>query len=60
MGPESIPVRIYAKKSNDITMMTMAEVASMIKAGKISPVEIVDACLQRTESLQGSSTLTST
>ena len=53
MGLESIPVHIYPKKSNDLTLMTMAEVASLIKAGMISPVEIVEACLQRTESLQG-------
>ena len=53
VGVGSIAVRSYAKEPNDITMMTMAEVASLIKAGKISPVEVVDACLKRTEALQG-------
>jgi aspartyl-tRNA(Asn)/glutamyl-tRNA(Gln) amidotransferase subunit A len=53
MGPENIPAHSYAKKANEITLMTMAEVASLIKAGKISPVEVVDACLKRTEALQG-------
>lgn len=53
VGVGSIPVHSYAKEPNDITMMTMSEVASIIKAGKISPVEVVDACLKRTEALQG-------
>ncbi len=52
MSTESMPVYSYAKASNDITLMTMAEVSAMIKAGKISPVEVVEACLKRTEALQ--------
>ena len=52
MSTESIPVYSYAKESSDITLMTMAEVSAMIKAGKISPVEVVEACLKRTEALQ--------
>jgi len=53
MGAESIPVYSYAQASDDITLMTMAGVASMIKTGKISPVDVVDACLKRSEALQG-------
>ncbi|MBP1713989.1 MAG: glutamyl-tRNA(Gln) amidotransferase subunit [Deltaproteobacteria bacterium] len=53
MGSENIPVQSQTKKGNDLTLMTLAEVASLIKAGKISPVEVVEACLKRTEALQG-------
>lgn len=37
---------------NDITMMTMEQVAGMIERQEISPVDLVDACLKRTKELQ--------
>lgn len=36
-----------------MTMMSMAQVAKRIENKEISPVEVVDACLKRTEELQG-------
>ena len=38
---------------SDITMLSMAEVASMLKDRKISPLEVLDACMKRTKSLNG-------
>ena len=38
---------------NDVTMMNLAEVAKLVRERKVSPVELVDACLARTDLLQG-------
>ena len=37
---------------SDLTMKTISEVSQLIKKGEVSPVEIVEACLKRTEQLQ--------
>lgn len=39
---------------SDITMLSMEQVSEMVKDRKVSPVELVDACLARTEKLQPS------
>ena len=39
-------------KDKDITMMTIAEVSSLIKNKKISPVEVMEKSLKRTNALQ--------
>ena len=36
---------------SDITMMSIAQVAPMLKERKISPVELLDACMKRTRAL---------
>ncbi len=37
----------------DITMISLAQAAELVRTGKVSPVELVEACLKRTENLQG-------
>jgi hypothetical protein len=39
-------------KEKDVTMMSIAEVSSMIKNKQISPVEIIEECIRRTKVLQ--------
>lgn len=39
--------------STDLDVITFAEAAQLLKSGKLSPVELTEAKLQRTETLDG-------
>jgi aspartyl-tRNA(Asn)/glutamyl-tRNA(Gln) amidotransferase subunit A len=52
--PPAIPGHFSAHATDQLTYLTVQEVAALIRSRKISPVELTQACLTRIEALNGS------